>query len=337
MFKFLILASAVVILYRIFLREDDFDLPKKGITEIKKVKRVIEDKEDYVEVQRTSGLFHKIPFCEIIKVGPRKDGIPTIDKPKFISFECADKFLNSFDQGIAIKFDGVSRFYPLKILMWHQVVNDIIGNKRVLVSYCPLCFTGTVFNPIVGGEQTEFGTSGRVWNSNLLIYDRKTQSLWSQISGEAICGRMTGSRLSKIYCEQITYAGFKKNFPKGEILSRKTGFFRFYDENPYHEYHLASEVFFPIKKKDERLPNRDLIFGITFGDIAKAYSLSKLREERIIKDSFANKKIVAKYNNDTGAASLFEEHPQKGLIKLSATLGFWFSWVAIYPQTELYK
>ncbi|MFH0854159.1 MAG: DUF3179 domain-containing protein [bacterium] len=337
MIKLLVFAIFGVILYRIFLRRDYFVFPSGEYTKNKKIKRIIKGKEKEIIVQETSGIFHKIPFYEIISAGPRKDGIPPIDNPKFIPIKIADDYLSDIDMGIAVNIKGINRFYPFKILAWHQVVNDIFNGKKILVAYCPLCFSGVAFYSLVDEEQVEFGTSGMVWNSNSLIYDRKTESLWSLILGEAIYGEMTGTKLDMVDFQQINYGGFKKIYPNGEALSRDTGFFRFYDDDPYEEYYRSSENFFPISKIDARLANRDLILGIIAGGNAKAYSFAKLREEGVIKDNFANKKIVAKYNEDMESASLFEEHPIAGLVKLPSMFGFWFSWAAAYPETEVYK
>lgn len=155
--------------------------------------------------QEREGTKHSIPLGEIKSGGPPKDGIPSIDKPNFISIKEAEGFLKESDPGIAINIEGEKRFYPFKILVWHEIVNDMIKGKRVLVTYCPLCLTGIVFDPVVKGERVEFGVSGKLWNSNLLMYDRKTDSLWSQVLGEAVVGEMVGTKLAVVPSDIIQF------------------------------------------------------------------------------------------------------------------------------------
>jgi len=185
---------------------NDFDLPKPINTEngeivlnntegkVAEKLNMEEDKKANNRLVRkiaiTDGVRHSIPLDEILSGGPPKDGIPSIDKPKFISIRDADEWLKEENElGLALQIDGVKRFYPYRILVGHEIVNDIINGKRVLITYCPLCFTGIVFDPLIHvfsktsareqSERVEFGVSGKLWNSNLLMYDRKTDTLWS--------------------------------------------------------------------------------------------------------------------------------------------------------------
>ncbi|MFN7088796.1 MAG: DUF3179 domain-containing (seleno)protein, partial [Candidatus Paceibacteria bacterium] len=161
------------------------------------------------EIMITNGVKHSIPLDAIMGGGPPKDGIPSIDHPKFISVQEASNFLSDEEPGIAIEIGKVNRFYPFQILVWHEIVNDLINDQRVLITYCPLCLSGIVFDPLVKGERVEFGTSGKLWNSNLVMYDRKTDSLWSQILGEAIVGEMTGTRLKVLPSDQMRFGVWK--------------------------------------------------------------------------------------------------------------------------------
>jgi len=146
------------------------------------------------EIMVTNDVKHSVDLDEILGGGPPKDGIPSIDDPKFISIAKAD-FINDEEPGIAVSISGIDRFYPFQILVWHEIVNDTFDGQRVLVTYCPLCLSGIVFDPLVSGERVEFGTSGKLWQSNLVMYDRKTDSYWSQVLGDAIVGEMTGTSL----------------------------------------------------------------------------------------------------------------------------------------------
>ena len=184
---------------------DEVARPSVARKLIKPEKEIKGEFQETKTIMITDGVKHSVPFDEILGGGPPKDGIPSIDKPKFISIAEANKFLEDNEPGIALDIDGVQRFYAFQILVWHEIVNDTIGGKRILVTYCPLCLSGIVFDPVVGGERVEFGTSGKLWNSNLVMYDRKTDSSWSQILGEAIVGNMTGTRLAVLSSDMMRY------------------------------------------------------------------------------------------------------------------------------------
>lgn len=285
----------------------------------------------------TNGVKHSVPLNEILSGGPAKDGIPPIDHPKFIAIAEADSFLKDSEPGIALEIGGVSRFYPFQILVWHEIVNDIVNGKRVLVTYCPLCLSGIVFDPVVKRERVEFGTSGKLWNSNLVMYDRKTDSLWSQILGEAIVGEMTGARLKVLTSDMMRYENFKKIYPKGQVLSKETGATRFYGQDPYGDYYTTPGTYFPVSKKDDRLADKDFVLGILVNNKAKAYWPEAIKKVGSIEDRFGEKIIVAKYEKDTDVVRLFEKKSDGTFERINPFGAFWFSWVAAHPDTELYK
>lgn len=285
-------------------------------------------------ISETGGVRHSVLLDEIVSGGPGKDGIPSIDKPKFVSTEKAT-FLSDSDLGLAFERDGMKRFYPFSILVWHEIVNDTIKGNRILVTYCPLCLSGVVLDPLVDGERVEFGTSGKLWNSNLVMYDRKTKSLWSQILGEAIMGRMTGTLLTVLPSDVVRFGDWKKSNPTGEVLSQDTGLSRNYGRDPYGDYYSTPGTYFPVKRKDARLSEKALIIGFVKEGKAKAYSVDAIKKRGSIQDIFASTSIVAKTEAD-GSIRLYEK-TNDGLKRLGTTYSFWFSWVAAHPETELYK
>ncbi|MBI5787167.1 MAG: DUF3179 domain-containing protein [Candidatus Niyogibacteria bacterium] len=285
----------------------------------------------------TNGVRHNIPLDEIIGGGPPKDGIPSIDNPRFVSVAEAGKWLGDNEPGIALEVYGIKRFYPFQILVWHEIVNDTINEKRILVTYCPLCLSGIVFDPMVKGEQVEFGTSGKLWNSNLVMYDRKTDSLWSQILGEAIVGEMTGTRLEILPSDQIRFGDWRKLHPNGSVLSRDTGTARFYGQDPYGDYYTTPGTYFPVGKKDDRLDDKDFVLGIVVNDKAKAYWPEAVKKAGEIEDSFQGKTIIAKYEKEIDAVRLFEKKADGTFERINPFGAFWFSWVAAHPETELFK
>lgn len=286
-------------------------------------------------VKITDGVKHTVPLDEIMSGGPPKDGIPSIDNPKFVATQEAD-FLSEDTPGIAVSFKGVDRFYPYSILVWHEIVNDKIDGDRILVTYCPLCRSGVVYDPVVEGEEVEFGVSGRLWQSNLVMYDRKTDSLWSQVLGESIKGEMAGTDLEKIPSTITKFGNWKQEHPQGQVLSEDTGFNRDYNDSPYGNYHQTETTYFPTKSKDERLDKKELIIGIVINGKAKAYYPPAVKEKGEVTDEFQNKTIVAKYDKQLDSVKLFERKDGK-LERLPTTSAYWFSWSSAYPDTELYK
>lgn len=298
---------------------------KKSIAE-----KSIPDKDSIIK--------HSVPLKEIVSGGPPKDGIPSIDNPKFISIEEANKWLQDQEPGIAISVDGENRFYPFQILVWHEIVNDKINGKRILVTYCPLCLTGIVFDPLVKGERVEFGVSGKLWRSNLVMYDRKTDSLWSQILGEAIAGEMTGAKLKILPSDIIKYGVWKKKFPNGKVLSRDTGAKRFYGFNPYGSYFAVQDFSLQLVGfKDKRLEKDALVYGVVVNGKAKAYYLDKIKENREVIDEFENQKFLLKYDKELDIVKMYKILKNNKRQRINPVLSFWFAWVSAHPETELYK
>jgi len=329
--------SAIFVLSRMVFR-NDFPLPQNGETK-KETVTVSDGNKSFStkEIMVTDGVKHSVPLDEILGGGPPKDGIPSIDNPKFISVAEASKILNDSEPGIALSISGADRFYPFQILVWHEIVNDTIGGQRALVTYCPLCLSGIVFDPLVNNERVEFGTSGKLWNSNLVMYDRKTNSLWSQILGEAIVGEMTGTQLKVLASDQIRFGEWKKLHPNGEVLSRDTGTTRFYGQDPYGDYYTTPGTYFPVGRKDDRLNEKDFVLGIVISGKAKAYWPEAVKKLGVVEDRFENKTIVAQYEKDIDAVRLFEKKSDGTLERINPFGSFWFSWVAAHPDTELFK
>lgn len=328
--------TALILSRTIFRR--DFPLPQGGETKRGTI-TVSDDGQSFLtkEIMITNGTKHSVPLNEIIGGGPPQDGIPSIDNPKFVSIMEASKLLTDTDPGIALSMDGAARFYPFQILVWHEIVNDVINGKRVLITYCPLCLSGIVFDPVVQGERVAFGTSGKLWNSNLVMYDRKTDSLWAQILGEAIVGEMTGTRLKVLASDVIRFGEFRKLSPQGTVLSRDTGATRFYGQDPYGDYYTTPGTYFPVAKKDGRLGDKDFVLGIVVNGKAKAYLPEAIKKAGEVEDRFQGKTIIARYEREIDAVRLFERKGDGTLERVNPFGAFWFSWVAAHPETALLK
>ncbi len=234
-----------------------------------------------------------IDLEELLAGGPPKDGIPAIIKPKFTTLEEASNWLDEKEPVIAVNLRGVSKAYPLQILMFHEIVNDRIGRTPLLVSFCPLCYSGIVFDRTINGMAVNFGVSGLLRNSDLVMYDQLTESFWQQFLGEAIVGDLTGTKLNIIRSQIISFSDFKQNYPEGLVLSKNTGFKRPYGMNPYVGYdNIETTPFLFDGKKDQRLKQNEKVIGVSINGISKAYPYSITDSLKIIHDTLNKKEIV---------------------------------------------
>lgn len=288
-------------------------------------------------IRKTDDTKHSIPLDEIVGGGPPKDGIPSIDRPQFVGVADAGSFVDDTEPGLVYEANQISRFYPFQILVWHEIVNDTVDGQRILISYCPLCRSGIVFDPVVSGQRVEFGTSGKLWNSNLLMYDRTTDSLWSQILGEAVVGAMTGTKLTVLPSDITTYGAWKAANPAGQVLSRDTGTRRDYGRDPYGDYYTTTGTYFPVKSTDTRLGEKEMVFGLELDGKTKAYPLEVIKRAGRIEDQFVGRTIVGEYDSGSDTVRLFEKKSDGQLERLAPFTSFWFSWAASHPGTEVYQ
>lgn len=205
---------------------------------------------------------------EITSGGPPPDGIPPIDDPQFVAPDDAT-FLADREPVLAVEVEGDARAYPLQIMTWHEIVNDEIAGVPISVTYCPLCNTGIAFErPTIDGELLDFGTSGKLFNSNLVMYDRQTESYWAQATGQAIVGQLTGQQLAFVPARILAFADWRADHPDGLVLSQDTGHERPYGENPYVGFDTSERPFLFTGELDERLPATARVLGIArAGDI----------------------------------------------------------------------
>jgi hypothetical protein len=195
-----------------------------------------------IEWPKTDFSKSSVDFKEIFSGGPPKDGIPSIDKPKFIPAAEEKEVANS-EPVVGLVVGGEARAYPLRILTWHEIVNDDIAGVPVTITYCPLCNSAIAFDRRVDGRLLDFGTTGKLRHSDLVMYDRQTESWWQQFLGEGIVGAMTGKRLKSIPARLESFANFKKRAPKGKVLVPNDPAMRPYGRNPYRGYDSAPYPF----------------------------------------------------------------------------------------------
>lgn len=282
------------------------------------------------------GTPYTIHPSEFLSGGPPKDGIPSIDNPRFIEAENADKWLPDDELGLGVTYKGVSRFYPFRILVSHEIVNDVISDDPILVTYCPLCFTGIAFIRELDGEPVEFGVSGKLYNSELVMYDRKTDSYWPQSLGRAVLGPSTGKQIQKIASDTVLYGDWKRVYPDTFVLSKDTGFFRGYDGfNPYGADGEFSDINlqFPLENRDARLGEYTIVYGIEVNGAFKAYPRDVLAGAGHIEDIVGGERVIVAFDSDLKSA---DAHIEDGEELIVETL-FWFAWAAFHPETELYS
>ena len=249
---------------------------------------------DMHDWQKTDFARTSIQFEDMIEGGPGKDGIRSIDQPTFESLQQAQAWLDAREPVVAFTHAGESKAYPLQILMYHEIVNDDVMGQPISVTYCPLCNAAMIFSRRYQDKVLEFGVSGKVYNSNLVMYDRQTESWWLQFTGEGVVGDYTGATLELLPSQQVSFEQFQQAHPDGKVLSRKTGFNKKYGVNPYAHYdsrHLPV-VWFYRKPFDDRLPAMERVLGIAINQQAKAFPLAGLNQSALIETQVADVPIV---------------------------------------------
>lgn len=269
---------------------------------------------------------------KIVSGGPPQDGIPSIDNPKYVTVEEADRWIADNELVLGLIHNETKRVYPLQILVWHEIVNGHIKGEPILITYCPLCGSGIAYERTINGEEVEFGTSGKLYNSNLVMYDRKTNSYWSQIGGQAIVGELTGTRLTPISIDTVAWREWKAAHPDSEVLSQDTGFRRSYGRDPYGSYYEDSFLFFDVENEDRRIHPKTVIFGIELDGTFKAYQEATLKEMQVIEDTVNGVRIKVE-RDDAGIVTITDLETGEEIVK---ERDFWFAWYAFHPETELY-
>lgn len=261
-----------------------------------------------------------IPKDEVFDGGPGKDGIPALDEPKFIPAGEVD-YVNENDLVLGFVDVDKARAYPHSILDWHEIVNDYLGKSNIAVTYCPLTGTGIGWNREIKGSVSTFGVSGLLYNSNLIPYDRKTGSNWSQIRLDCVNGNLIGTQIETFPLVETTWKTWKEMYPSTEVLSKETGHKRDYGRYPYGSYRTADDyLIFPVANEDGRLGNKDRVHGIVLEGDARVYPFSSFgMEVSVLNDQLNGKNLVVvgnakdnfivSYLNDRGDGTPFSFAP----------------------------
>lgn len=287
------------------------------------------------KIRVTNGRRHSIPLDAIIAGGPGKDGIPSIDNPQFVSVSAAKAWLPNNARGIGVEINEQPRFYPYAILVWHEIVNDRIGDQPLLITYCPLCRTGIVFDPTVQGTVFEFGVSGKLWQSNLLMYNRTenpdNESYWSQVLGEAVVGPLTGTELDIIPSTITRLHDWQQTHPDTQVLARPENSRRNYNRDPYAGHYTSDRVSFGAEYNDNRLPAKTLVYGVEVDETFKAYPADSLPVGTTTDTVAGTEIMITREADDTVRFRTTDDR------LIDHVTGFWFSWAAVHPDTRIFK
>ena len=275
-----------------------------------------------------------IPVDEILSGGPPRDGIPSIDNPRFVSAEDA-YYLQRKDQVLGIEIDEQARAYPLRILVWHEIVNDRLAGEPIVVTYCPLCGTAMVFRADPGVDARDFGVSGLLYNSDVLLYDRTNNSLWSQLKMEAVSGADVGTKLELLPSQLVTWEAWKKQHPDTQVLSTNTGHGRDYERQPYQGYEKSNRLMFPAANNDSvPFDNKTWVAGAVDGDQVVAFPIPKLPDNEAVTVKAGGNTYKATYDPQSEHVSIEKNGAQQPLATVKA---YAFAWHAFYPNTVYWQ
>ena len=236
---------------------------------------------------------NSVPLSEFQSGGPGRDGIPPVDEPKPVGQEQAEDFLDDKEPVLVAEAGGQARAYPIQILIWHEVVNDDLAGRPIAVTFCPLCNSSLVFDRRVEGETLTFGTTGNLRNSDLVMWDRQTESWWQQLTGEAVVGALTGTKLEALPSQTLSWSDFKERYPDGDVLSRDTGHDRDYGANPYEGYDTADQQPFLLDgEADRRLPPKERVAAAFVGDEVAVVPFPRLARERVVNAEVGGRPLV---------------------------------------------
>jgi len=275
---------------------------------------------------------HSVPLDQILGGGPPKDGIPAILQPKFVPAASA-LFLMPQDRVIGVFVNGKARAYPLKILNWHEVVDDSVRGRPFAVTYCPLTQSAIVYDRKLDARPLVLGVSGKLYQSNLLFYDKASESLWSQIKGEAIAGPLTGRRLEPLPSVVTTWETWRATHPDTLVLDVNTGFSRNYAIDPYQSYEGSDQIMFPVTPLDSRLPAKERILGLSLNAMDEAFPFFRLAKAKTplnLNLGGQNVTLIFDAATQTAGAAVAGR-------RIPAYTGYWFAWAALHPKTAVWN
>ncbi|UCE86503.1 MAG: DUF3179 domain-containing protein [Deltaproteobacteria bacterium] len=271
-----------------------------------------------------------VPRAAIEAGGPDRDAVRSVDLPSFVSPEDAT-WVAPGNPVLGVQQDGEAHAYPVHLLEWHQVVNDVLGDVRLAVTYDPLTGAPIAFRRRIGERTLSFGVSGLVYNSSALLYDRETESLWAPLRGEAIAGPLAGTRIDRVRVRQLPLARWLAVAPDSLVLVRPEVRRIDYRYSPFSRYWLENRIPYRVAAKDERFHAKELVLGVVVGGRARAYLGSLLTAAGgSARDAFQNEELRIRYDTNLGVFDW--EAPDD----VEVTESYWFAWKAFHPDTEIW-
>ena len=248
-----------------------------------------------------------VPSSQLVNGGPGRDGIPALNNPPTVSAASGDGFLSPDSLVLGVSFGGQARAYPHNVFWWHEIINDVVGGRPIVLSYCPLTGSGMVYDPVIEGQTLNFGVSGLLFDNNLVLFDRASESLWSQMRVEGICGRFTRTVPTLLPLVQSTWAAWKALHPATSVVSFSTGFSRNYNQYPYGNYDQLNDtsLLFPQSFVDPRRPAKELVLGLREGATAKAYAYGSLGDRTAVNDVVGGRAVVVAFDAEAEMALAF--------------------------------
>lgn len=277
----------------------------------------------------------EVPAGRISQGGPPRDGIPALDQPRFVP---ASQVQGLKDEASVLGLDrnGVRKAYPIAIMNWHELVNDRFESEPVLISYCPLCGSGMAFRATIAGQARRFAVSGLLYNSDVLFYDRESESLWSQIDRRAISGPMQGERLEQIPLTLTTWAQWRAAHPDTQVLANDQGFQRNYRDDPYAGYERSRKLFFKVAARAPReYHTKERVLGIRRGQDTLALPFVELRRhgQRAFPVTVGGERLTVRWDAASSTARLIDAAGEPAV----HTIAFWFAWFAFHPDTRVFR
>jgi len=258
---------------------------------------------------------------------PQRDCIPSIDRPEYLQSSDVD-YLDADDIVLSLTHENTTRAYPTRILDRHEIVNDTFGDTPVAVTYCPLCGSGLAFVRELDGEEVQLGVSGLLHNNDLIMYDRKTESLWQQITGQAIAGPKRGSKLQSLPVTMSLWGEWKAANPEAEVLAPPSGQQK-YSKKTYGDYDTSDRLLFPVANQDARLHVKKVIYGVEMGELSIAVEESWLKKNGSWEHAVNGQLLRLDVNNAGGVTGSLEGTP------ISVHRMYWFAWYSFHPDTSL--
>ena len=266
----------------------------------------------------------------VISGWPSKDGIPAINQPTFSPIQKSKEkmsYLRSKDFGISVAIWGEAKFYPYAVMVWHEIVNDIIDDTKIAVTFCPLCGSAIVYDRETLEWLYTFWVSGKLFQSNMLMYDSKTESLWSQSLWEAVVWEKLWVKLDHIWSNLMTFSEFEAAYPNWKVLSDNTGYTRNYGLIPYGDYDTSDDLYFSVENSDTRFPKKEIFYVVPFQNSSIVFHFLNLKEEWQASFNIWDKEITITFND-----WIIEAKNDQTI--LAGYYEMWFSWRTHNPKNE---